>query len=115
GEALSLALDYGINARRDKLEQLTRRVAGLLKRDLAIPANRQRHGILTSRAALHQREGLNARVSDAHAEPWYDAVKDLPALARRCRLERLGEPIGESPPCHIPIRDNTGTTDVPIA
>src|SRR5262249_51848486 len=70
--------------------------------------------MLVSRVARHQRKALNARFGDAHGEPWYDGVEERRALAGPGRLERLDEPIGESPPRHIPLRDNTGTTDVPL-
>src|SRR5262249_7291081 len=70
--------------------------------------------MLVSRVARHQRKALNARFSDAHGEPWYDGVEERRALARPGRLERPNEPIGESPPCHIPLRDNNGTTDVAL-
>src|SRR5262249_30346398 len=88
--------------------------AGLLQRDLAVGTKRAARRVVAARIARDQHERLGALVGDAHAQSRHDAVEDLRALARPCRFERLDDPIVESPLCHIPLRGNVGTTDMPV-
>src|SRR5262249_40133398 len=113
GQALPLDLSRRIDAALNKLEPFARPIASLFKCDLAVSAERAARRVAAARIAGDEHKRLGTLIGDAHAEPWHERVENLHALTWLCRLERLDDPIIESPLGHVPLRDNIRATDMP--
>src|SRR6516162_9238449 len=119
GKPLPLDFRLWIDPALDQGKPFPRPGAGLLKRDLAIGTERAPRRVSAARIAGDERERLGAVLGDAHAEPGYERVHDVIALARRGWLEPLDGPIVENSFSHSAsrgtdvFRGNVGATNMP--
>ena len=91
-------LDLRIDPLADQLEPAARLLAGIVERQRPVVAERPAGRVIGMRGiAAAQRKALVAAIGDAQHQPRHDRVRIVDALARRRRLARLDEPVGQGP------------------